>query len=138
MRSRTRTIAAAAAGLALAVAAITASIVHSRYFPERELDRRPYPMRRVDVDFPAARTGLEYYGRIKIHVFINAQGAVDKVEVAGSAVPAALRDAAVRAFAQTRWEPGRKWGVRVNALKVVEVDFEPPLPGLDRPLSPDQ
>ena len=123
------------------VAAATLSLVflayeYTRYFPASELDRKPYPMRRVDLDPPQARNGVEYYGKLRLDLFIDARGAVDRVEVVGAEVPERLRDNAVKAFSQTRWEPGRKWGIRVKSVKRVEIDFEPP-PGVrDRGLRP--
>lgn len=109
---------------------------YTRYFPASELDRKPYPMRRVDLDPPQVQNGVEYYGKLRLDVFIDARGAVDRVEVIGAEVPGRLRDDAVKAFSQSRWEPGRKWGVRVKSVKRVEIDFEPP-PGVrDRGLRP--
>jgi hypothetical protein len=60
------------------------------------------------------------------------------VEVLDSRVPQRLRDIAVSAFSQARWEPGRKWGLRVKSVKEVEVDVEPPAGALGQPLrAPD-
>ena len=112
--------------LAIALSLALFAIQHARYFPASELDKKPYPMRRVDLDFPPVKDGIEYYGKLRIDVYINSTGGVDRVEVVDAKVPARLRDIAVNAFSQTRWEPGRKWGMRVKSLDVVEVEFEPP------------
>ena len=67
-----------------------------------------------------------------MNVYISAEGAVDRVEVVESRVPEAFRDAAVKAFAQSRWEPGVKGGRKVGSVKQIEVAFQPPA-GVDRP-----
>jgi len=54
------------------------------------------------------------------------------VEIGESTVPPETREAAIRAFSQARWEPGRKWGIRVKSVKRVEVDLTPP-PNLQAP-----
>jgi hypothetical protein len=121
---------AVAAGLSLAFLAYEST----RYFHASELDRRPYPLRRIDLDFPAVPGGIEYYGKLRMNVYIDSQGGVDRVEVVDSKIPARLRDIAVNAFSQVRWEPARKWGFRVKTVKAVEIDVEAPGGALDRPL----
>jgi hypothetical protein len=123
---------AAAIGLSLVALAYELT----RYLPASELDAKPYPMRRIDLDFPASKDGIEYYGKVRMNVFIDSHGGVDRVEVLDSRVPQRLRDIAVNAFSQARWEPGRKWGLRVKSVKEVEVDVEPPAGALGQPLRP--
>ena len=132
----------AAIALCIVVAVALGAVLwreSARYFPASELDAKPFPMRRVDLDFPPARNGIEYYGKLRLDVFINAQGGVDRVDVLVASVPAAFSDAAVKAFSEARWEPGRRWGRRVKSVKAVEIDYDPPVPGLDRPVTqPDR
>ncbi|HEX4779198.1 MAG TPA: energy transducer TonB [Usitatibacter sp.] len=118
-------IALAAALVALALFAAWPWL-DPRYHPEPELDRKPYPMRNVVVDFPPTPAGVDYFGRITMRVFIGRDGMVDRVEVEHADVPPAFIEAAVKAFRQARWEPARMWGRRVKALKVVAIDFKPP------------
>ena len=109
-----------------------------RYFSAAELDAKPFPLRRVDLDLPAAPEGAAYYGKLKMNVFIRRSGEVDRVEVVTATVPAALRDLAVKTFSNVRWEPGRKLGRSVKSVKVVEVDFTPPIREVGRPpMQPD-
>lgn len=130
-------IASGVAAAAVCMAAVWAMQHH--YFSAQSLDAKPYPMRRIDLDFPPVQRGIEYYGRLRLDVFINAQGGVDRVEVLEARVPPAFLDAAVKAFSMARWEPGRKWWLRVGSVKGVEIDFEPPIRSLDAPLSqPDR
>ncbi len=125
---------AAAIGLSL----VALAYEFTRYLPASELDAKPYPMRRIDLDFPASKDGIEYYGKVRMNVFIDSHGEVDRVEVLDSRVPQRLRDIAVNAFSQARWEPGRKWGLRVKSVKEVEIDVEPPAGALGQPLRPPE
>ncbi len=108
-----------------------------RYLPASELDAKPFPLQAVDLQMPKAGSGAEYYGKLRLKVFISAAGGVDRVEVAEATVPPALRDSAVKAFSEVRWEPARKAGKRVKTVKVVEVDFQPPPEGQRAPMTPD-
>jgi outer membrane biosynthesis protein TonB len=133
MTSRKKT---ALAALAVA-AALAASwfFLDPRYYPASELDRKPYPMQRIDLDFPPAAGGVEYFGKLRVNVYIGRDGAVDRVELLSSAVPAHFSEAAVRALRESRWEPGRSGPRRVRSVKTYEIDFEPPVPGLGRTLT---
>jgi TonB family protein len=108
-----------------------------RYLPASELDAKPFPLKPVDLQMPKAGRGAEYYGKLKLNVFISAAGVVDRVEVAEATVPPAFRDSAAKAFSEARWEPARKAGKRVKTVKVVEVEFEPPPEGKRAPMTPD-
>lgn len=109
----------------------------ARYYSAGELDAKPYPLAQVDPGYPVTADGAQYYGRIRLNVYITTRGRVDRVEVVEASVPPAFRDAAVSAFSQARWEPGRKDGRRVNSVKVVEVSFEPPVKMPRAPMSPE-
>jgi TonB family protein len=131
------TLSRIAMGLAIAIALALALLAgaYTRYFAASWLSVKPYPLRRVDLELPQAKNGIEYYGTVRLEVYINADGGVDRVDAAASTVPAEFRDDAVKAFSQARWEPGRIWGIRVKSVKRVEIDFEPPVRSLDRALT---
>jgi len=127
---RTRTgVAIGAAVAALALYALWPWL-DPRWHPESELDRKPYPMSNVAVEYPPTPEGVDYYGRIRMRVFIDREGVVDRVEVERAELPPKFVEAAVKAFRETRWEPGLKWGRRVKTLMVVAIDFKPP-PGAE-------
>jgi TonB family protein len=120
----------------LALASVACS-EDPRYLPAAELDARPYPLAQVDPEYPVTADGAQYYGKLRLNVYIAASGKVDRVEVIESGVPAGFRDAAVRAFAESRWEPGRKASRAVRSLKAVEVSFEPPVRLVRPPMAPE-
>jgi hypothetical protein len=111
----------------------------SRYLTAAEVDSKAFPLRNVELDFPRTADGAEYYGALKLNVFISAAGRVERVEVVEATLPASFRDAAVRTFSEVRWEPARKAGARVKSVKAIEVRYDPPLRGMDRPaMQPDR
>jgi len=136
MRPRNRRTLAIAALLAAAAFGFW-FFLDPTYYPVAEVDRKPYPMRQVDLGFPSPEKGIEYYGKLRIDVYIGRDGATDRVEVLGSNVPARFPAAAVRALEQASWEPARMGWRRVKSVKRYELDFEPPVRSLDRPLTPD-
>jgi hypothetical protein len=119
--------------------ALVAWYFDPRYYPAADLDAKPFPLRRVDLELPASPEGAAYYGKLKMNLFIGRAGEVDRVEVVTATVPTALRDLAVKTFSEVRWEPGRKLGRSVKSVKVVEVDFTPPIRDVGKPpMQPDQ
>ena len=97
--------------------------VDSWYFPRRELTLPPVlqdePLLR-----PPAGSSPGRGGRVLLRVLIAADGAVDRVEVLGSGVPAGHADAAVAAFAGLRFRPGEIEGVAVRSEARFAVDFD--------------
>jgi hypothetical protein len=83
-------------------------------------------LRGIELQPPESGKGIEYYGKLRLDVYIGADGVVDRVDASQSTVPLKLRDDAIRAFSTAGWEPGRKWGVRVKSVKHIEVDLLPP------------
>jgi hypothetical protein len=121
-------------GVMALVAAVLFGAATTHYFDTKWLDPRPYPLRAVELQPPKEKNGIEYYGKLRMDVYIDADGAVDHVDAHESLVPQAFRDEAARAFSQVRWEPGRLWGMRVKSVKRIEVDIDAP-PGVNAPLS---
>jgi hypothetical protein len=117
---------AAGAGVIALFAIVAFGALATHYFDSRGLDPHPFPLRAVELPAPKDKNGVEYFGRILLDVYIDADGVVDHVDARESTVPQAMRDEAVRAFSEVRWEPGRKWGIRVKSVKRIEVDLAPP------------
>jgi hypothetical protein len=118
---------------AVVVAALFAAAAYLRMhtFSAAELDAKPFPERGINLPPPPIQNGVEYYGKLRMDVYIAADGTVERVDAGRSTVPVAFRDEAVKAFSEVRWEPGRKWGVKVASVKVVEVDFSPTARGIE-------
>ena len=126
--------AAAAAGALVLVLGIACAWLWApwRYFTAAEVDRVAFPLRDVGLAFPPGRAGIDYFGTLRMNVYIDAQGRVERVEVLEATVPASFRASVVRAFEQARFEPARRWGRAVMSVKKVEVRFDAPVPSLNR------
>lgn len=102
-----------------------------RYFGLKEVDRAAYPNRRIDLEPPKGREGVDYYGTLRMDVFIDHRGNVERVEMLESTVPPSFREKAVKAFTGVDFEPALKAGRKVKSLKRVEIRFLPPIRDLD-------
>ena len=126
-------LAAAAAMLVFALAAAYAwQRTPSRYFPAEEVDRGAFPLHDVGLVFPPGREGVDYFGTLRMDVYIDEKGHVDRIEVLEATVPATFRQSAVRAFMETPFEPAVRRGRAVKSVKKVEVRFKAPVRELDR------
>ena len=63
-------------------------------------------------------------GKVVLRVLVGADGAVERVEVERSELPAAVAEAAVAAFSRVRFRPGEIEGVAVTSEARFAVDFD--------------
>jgi len=129
-----RFVFAAAAALALFVVLLAAYAwlwTPWRYFPASEIKRAAFPMRDVGLQYPPGREGVDYYGTLRLDLYISERGHVDRVDVVEASVPESFRASAVKAFAATPFAAAVRYGRRVKSIKRVEVTFAPPLRTLD-------
>ena len=101
-----------------------------RYFPGAALDHVAAPSRDVGLVYPSGREGIDYYGTLRMDLYIGADGTVDRVEVLESTVPESFRASAIQAFRAARYEPAVRYGRIVKSIKRVEVRFAPQVGGL--------
>jgi hypothetical protein len=107
-----------------------------RYLEPAEVERAPFPERRIDVPAVAERNGATFFGKVKLRVYIQKGGDVDHVEVAATTVPRDIAEDAAMRFAAVRWEPGTRHGRKRRSVYIVELDFAPPAMG-PRTLTPE-
>jgi len=132
--NRTRRVVAAAivALAAVAIAAWVLARLPSRYYTASELDHVATPLADVGLTFPKGREGIDYFGTLRMDVYIDEAGRVDRVQVLESTVPREFQESAVAAFTRARFEPARRKGRAVKSIKKVEVRFAAPLSELNR------
>ena len=121
-----RRVAAAIAAAILVIAA--AAILYGRlhYFTASEVDRSAYALNWIVLPYPGDGGGIEYSGSVKLALYIDAEGYVDRVRLLDTTVPKAYEQVALRAFRSARFGPALKWGLRVKSVKKIEVEFSPP------------
>lgn len=117
------------APIAVALAAVAAAWLywHFHYFTASEVDRPAFPLKPIDLPYPKARGGVDYYGSLQLELYIDAQGNVVRVALGGVAVPQAYEEVALDSFRLARFGPALKWGHPVRSRKKIEVRFTPPV-----------
>jgi hypothetical protein len=121
---------------ALAVAALAAVggwwywHVPSRYFPAAELDRSALERAPVAIPLPRDPAGVHFFGKLRLDLYIDEKGDVDRVEVLDGDVPPAYWQPAAEAWRRVKFFPAVRRGREVKSLKRVELEFAPPLRSL--------
>lgn len=95
------------------------------YYPAHLLDERPQVRVHVEPAFPP---GAPESGRVKLQLFIDADGRVEEIVVIESEPQGVFEYAAAQAFAPARFTPGRFRGEAVKSLMAIEVLFGLPTP----------
>jgi TonB family protein len=105
----------------------TPAVADSRHYPSNELDVRPGIMVRVNPAYPERAARENVSGKAVVRLYIDVNGAVERVEVERAA-PAGygFEDAAASAFRSARFSPAMKGGKRVRAEMRIEVSFDAP------------
>ncbi|MGA8006570.1 MAG: energy transducer TonB [Burkholderiales bacterium] len=98
------------------------------YYRSSELDVRPGIKTHVEPEYPeaAARRGLS--GKVVLRLFINENGAVDRVETLRARPAGVFERSAERAFRSARFTPGMKDKHPVKTQMTIEVSFDTPPP----------
>ncbi|MQM30527.1 MAG: hypothetical protein CRU78_08305 [Candidatus Accumulibacter phosphatis] len=101
-----------------------------RYFRRSELTVAAVPLDEPAIEPPGDSAGHALPGgKVVLRVFLAADGALDRVEVASSSLPPAYDQAAVAAFSRVRFRPGEIQGVAVSSESRFEVGFDDGDPG---------
>jgi TonB family protein len=119
----------AGAALAAVLAALAAAWLywHFHYFAASEVDRPAFPLQAIDLPYPKGAGGVDYYGSLKLELYIDAQGEVTRVALIDTSVPRPYEEVALRHFRAARFGPALKWGRPVRSRKKIEVRFTPPV-----------
>lgn len=122
-----RRVAAGAAAAVLTALASAWLYWHFHYFTASEVDRPAFPLRGIDLPYPKGPGGVDYYGSLKLELYIDAGGDVVRVALLDTTVPPAYEAVALRAFRSAHFGPALKWGRPVRSRKKIEVGFTPPV-----------
>lgn len=96
------------------------------YYLTRELDVRPGIMTRVQPEYPEAAARRFLSGKVMLRLYIEENGAVERVEILAAEPPGYFEESARRAFDAARFTPGIKDGRAVRVQMTLEVSFESP------------
>lgn len=94
------------------------------YFKTAELDRRPFPLTRIDVPPPESATTET--GSVMIRLRISERGRVEDAKIVMGTGIAEFEAAALREFSRTQFHPGYRGNLPVRSEMLIEVTLRPP------------
>jgi TonB family protein len=95
------------------------------YFKTSELDRRPFPLTRIDVPTPESAETMA--GSVMIRLRISERGRVEDAKIVMGTGIAEFETAALREFSQAQFHPGYRANLPVRSEMLIEVTLKPPV-----------
>lgn len=96
--------------------------VETIYYTLEQLSSRPKVMTHVDLEGEALSSRHEG-GRIRATLWISVHGAVDRVEIEHSDLPAVYVETVVEGFLRARFSPAMREGKQVASKLPVEIEY---------------
>ena len=106
-------------------ALIETSLPLDKYYGPREVEVRAEPLNEVDLVYPKVAYEKRTRGRVRLNIYINQDGGIDRVEVVEAVPRGVFDEAALEATQALRFSPATKWGRAVKSRKTIEVVFDP-------------
>ena len=94
------------------------------YFKTSELDRKPFPLTRIEVPAPAAPEAIA--GAVRLRLHISESGLVENAKIVFGTGLAEFENAALREFTRARFQPGYRGNLPVRSEMLIEVNLHPP------------
>jgi TonB family protein len=95
------------------------------YYSSSEVDTRAEPLNDVDLVYPLVPYQHRVRGVVRLNIFVNEQGGIDKVAVVESRPSGVFDEAALSAVGALKFSPAIKNGLPVKNRKTIEVTFDP-------------
>lgn len=95
------------------------------YFKTSELERRPFPLNRIEVPTPESAEAIA--GSVMIRLRISERGRVEDAKIVMSTGIAEFEAAALREFSQAQFYPGYRANLPVRSEMLIEVTLKPPV-----------
>jgi TonB family protein len=95
------------------------------YFKTSELDRRPFPLTRIDVPTPESAEAMA--GSVMIRLRISERGRVEDAKIVMGTGITDFETAALREFSQAQFHPGYRANLPVRSEMLIEVTLKPPV-----------
>ena len=96
-----------------------------KWYTAAEVDVRAEPIGDVSVDYPEELEGSGIPGRVRLLLFIDERGVVQRMRITESEPARVFDKAALRAWTGVTFSPAKKSGVAVKSQKLLELDFRP-------------
>ena len=95
------------------------------YFKASELDRRPFPLTRIEVPTPESADAVA--GSVMIRLRISERGRVEDAKIVMGTGITEFETAALRKFSQASFHPGYRGNLPVRSEMLIEVTLRPPV-----------
>lgn len=95
------------------------------YYASSEVDTRAEPLNEVNLIYPLMPYQQRLKGTVRLNIFVNELGGIDKVAITESNPAGVFEEAALQAVNELKFSPAIKNGLRVKNRKTIEVVFDP-------------
>lgn len=92
------------------------------FYKSSELDEQPYPLKPVNPSRPNDGEGIA--GWVRLLLLIDDSGKLVQSSVISSEAPESFHEAALNAFLEIPFSPGKRAGKPVNSRMVIKVTFD--------------
>ena len=116
---------------ALPKTAVDLPVPFESYLNINEVDVRAEPINDVPLPYPMAAFMRHIPGVVKLNLFINEQGKLDRIDLVGASPKGYFEQAAIDAVSKLYFQPATRYGRPVKSQKTIEVIFDPN-PALDQ------
>ena len=105
------------------------------YFRSSELERRPFPLTRIEIPPPESTEAQA--GSVIIRLRISERGRVEDAKIVMGTGIGEFEAAALREFSRARFQPGYRNNLAVRSEMLIEVTLQPPAGGSKNSRDPD-
>lgn len=95
------------------------------FYKSSELDEQPYPLKPVNPSHPDDGEGIT--GWVRLLLLVDDSGKLVQASVISSEAPESFHQAALNAFLEIPFSPGKRAGKPVNSRMVIKVTFDKPI-----------
>ena len=95
------------------------------WYTAEELDTRAEPLTLANLTYPLEVMPYRLAGRVRLALFIDEKGLVQKAKVIDSEPDGTFDAAALEAWQHVRFTPAQKSGQSVKSEKILEIEFSP-------------
>lgn len=95
------------------------------YYASSEVDTRAEPLNEIDLVYPLVPLQQRLAGIVRLNIFVNERGGIDKIEVVDSEPSGIFEEAALQAVTALKFSPAIKDGIAVKNRKTIAVNFDP-------------
>lgn len=98
-----------------------------RYYPSAELDKRSFPLAKLDFPYPDI-SGARQQGALELTLYVGRDGVVDRVQIDSASVDQTIVDLAIESLRATPFSPGERDRRAVGARLRLAVDYAQGVP----------